>query len=366
VKSQCLVAGLLALVLGGVAQAQPELQEFASSTGRFRVKMAAKPGQNTVKKNSALGPMRITIHAARVADTGVIHAVCYADVGDLLPKNPKPGFADAFLATVGEETAHGLNAKLTGGRKALLGIYTGREFEGTMTANDDRVRGRAFLVEDRLYVLLAIGPKKGMDRPETDQFFDSFQLEEAAPAEGDDSLKKVVKVETEVKSKLKGNQVKEVKAPGSLERFTDQQGGFTVDLPGKPLASHKVQKSAAGDMTIYTFLSTQQESGLTCSVVYMDLPKGVVQAGSEAQFLDQVAAGLALGASGKVTKSQPVTVKGVNGREYTLEVFNGKGQTRVRMFLHNDRLYQVIAISPLVGNGPGVAEQVLTSFRVNE
>jgi hypothetical protein len=81
-----------------------------------------------------------------------------------------------ILEAFPEGAAQGVNGKLVSSKETKLGDYPGREFEVELLGGKAILRGRVFLVDQRLYQVMAIAPADVADSPSIERFLDSFRL----------------------------------------------------------------------------------------------------------------------------------------------------------------------------------------------
>jgi hypothetical protein len=131
--------------------------------------------------------------------------------------------------------------------------------------------------------------------------------------------------------------------PAGFQLFSPPGERFSVLLPVGEVKKHTQKKPLpTGDSaTMYVFGIDRADSG--CGVMYMDLPAGIVQPGTEQQILDQARdEGVKQVPGGKLLKEQHVKLQGYPGRELFIEL-PGKGEMRARVYLVKNRTYGLMA-----------------------
>jgi hypothetical protein len=82
-----------------------------------------------------------------------------------------------------------------------------------------------------------------------------------------------------------------------------------------------------------------------------------------------VQAGVGADLRAKVLDARPTSLDGYPGRQYALELpeskMPGGGTYRARAYLVNQRLYQVVAVTPRANASPTDAEKFFRSFRLS-
>ncbi|MFO0866628.1 MAG: hypothetical protein U0744_18640 [Gemmataceae bacterium] len=148
---------------------QRELREFVSEKDRFKVLM---PGTPTSKKQSKSGEEPTTSHEIEFRDGG------YCVVCSHLPPSDQP-INKALLEKLSDEGMRLMDAKITVTKDVTSGNTAGREAVGHATLNGKpmTVRVRTFMVTDRLYHVMAIGPTpRFVNSDEAHKVLDSFQI----------------------------------------------------------------------------------------------------------------------------------------------------------------------------------------------
>src|SRR5207253_10774344 len=114
------------------------------------------------------------------------------------------------------------------------------------------------------------------------------------------------------------------------QRFSQPGERFSVLLPVGEVKQQSTKKPlpTGGNTTMHVFLVDLGEKG--CGVMYMDLPAGFIQPGTEQQKLDEARTeAVSRVAGGKLLKEQHIKLQGYPGREMFIEMA-GKGELRVR------------------------------------
>ena len=146
--------------------AQTSWKEFSSSEGKFAVSMPGTPKQETETDEDGLTSHSFTVE---LENPNSAYLVTYYDVPEVAKATPEQikelldGTPDAF--------AKGGNAQLTRSQNIILDGNPGREFEFTSTEGFSG-KGRVYLVEERLFLVVAIAPQS----QNIQQFLDSFRL----------------------------------------------------------------------------------------------------------------------------------------------------------------------------------------------
>lgn len=139
------------------------------------------------------------------------------------------------------------------------------------------------------------------------------------------------------------------------ETFHPKDGKFTAKFPGKPKENTQTADTAVGSLKVYTATFATPEANVVM-VSYTDFPAGAVKPENHASLYDGVKEGLAK--NGKVVSEKDIKVgpDKLEGKEYLID--KGKQQTRFRVVVKDNRLYQVAAL----GTGEFVTGTDATAF----
>lgn len=164
-----LLAVLAVGVLAGIAVAErppPGPVEHKSDTGRYTVTFPARSAPASVDKELATSAGNLTVWTTKGESAGAVYAVTYTDYpesfGIVNPKEILEGVVnrmkgDDGKATVDDTTLEGVSGKVV-----------------TVTAGENVVRAKVFLVEQRLYIVTVSGKKETTRGDAPDKFLSSF------------------------------------------------------------------------------------------------------------------------------------------------------------------------------------------------
>ena len=168
----------IAAFLAGSALAQdkpkkPEWKKFVSREGAFAVLM---PGTPVAKKEAAqtpLGPLVAHLFSLEV-EIGSNFTVSFSDVPQGLLG--LEGVDDLLLTQARDAAVAKLEGKLLKDERGSLNKrFPGREFH-IEVPNAGIVRMRIYLVQNRVFQIVAAGPKEFATGKDADRFFNSFTL----------------------------------------------------------------------------------------------------------------------------------------------------------------------------------------------
>jgi hypothetical protein len=133
------------------------------------------------------------------------------------------------------------------------------------------------------------------------------------------------------------------------KKFRSDDGGFTVDMPGKPeVAVHKNQ-TGAGPIALRTFRVTLENGAVVYMVAYNDYQQAMISSAKPDAILDSVVLGAVEKNRQKIKFQGPTQLRSFPGRDLQANVKGGWEYTS-RFFLVGARLYQVSVV-----NEPGRA-----------
>jgi hypothetical protein len=146
---------------------------FISKAGRFSVLLPGKPAEKTAKVQA--GGQDAELHIFSATADSRSHVVTYSDY----PAGVVGADKEKFLAGVVERNVERLKAgKLTANEKVSLGKgkHPGRDVRVELPDKKRLYRARVYLVGDRLYQVVVLGPTDAVKGKEADDFLNSFAV----------------------------------------------------------------------------------------------------------------------------------------------------------------------------------------------
>jgi hypothetical protein len=128
------------------------------------------------------------------------------------------------------------------------------------------------------------------------------------------------------------------------KEFRSAEGSFSVLMPGIPEEQAQTIDTLAGAVDAHLFVLAAEDAAYLVS--YSDYPKIVVQQSNADDILDGVRDGEAANVRGALLSEQIISLDDYPGRELKIDTLDGKVTLRSRIFLVNNRLYQVVAVIP--------------------
>jgi len=146
-----------------------------------------------------------------------------------------------------------------------------------------------------------------------------------------------------------------------FEAFAPKGGRFTVQMPGQPKEQKSTAKTAIGPIDIHMFVY-EADPNTAYMVGYNDYPEGMMKKADPEKVLDGARDGAVKNVNGKLDWEKKITIDGHPGRDFAV---TAEGlSVRDRIYLVNDRLYQVM----LVGSKDFITgkdgEKFLNSFKL--
>jgi hypothetical protein len=171
-KWQLVIVGLLASVIA--AQAEIKFEPFTSKRCGFSILMPGTPKEETKKVKSGRGELDSTTFALGTLENKVHWMVTVVDY----PADTPPELADKLLDGAVEGAMKNIKGKtLSEGKISLVNKYPGRQFQ--IEAEKIGIhRANVYLVNNRLYQIVARGPKDAVTSPDATKYFESFKLVE--------------------------------------------------------------------------------------------------------------------------------------------------------------------------------------------
>jgi len=170
-KSRLLALALAVTLLASCSLLSQPWVEFTSPDGSFSASFPETPEEQTQSIDTAAGP--ITLHGFTVDRGYIAYAVMYSDFpSDLIQQ----GDPDLLLDGGVDGAVTNVQGNLVSKTTISLDGHPGREFTIESDAQQVTVKGRIFLVDNRLYQVIVVIAEGGSFESETAKFLDSFTL----------------------------------------------------------------------------------------------------------------------------------------------------------------------------------------------
>jgi len=125
--------------------------------------------------------------------------------------------------------------------------------------------------------------------------------------------------------------------------FESESGRFSVLFPDEPDEQVESVQTAIGVIESQFFMVTQKD--MAYSVNLADYPPEMIAAGDTQQMLDGARDGAVSNVNGELLEEKELTLSGHPGREFKVKVEDEGIIVRARIYLVNERLYVIQALS---------------------
>jgi hypothetical protein len=147
--------------------------------------------------------------------------------------------------------------------------------------------------------------------------------------------------------------------------FTSKEGRFSIQLSAAPAEKVRSATTRAGQIDIHLFV--HDENNVRYILSYNDFPPVAVAAIDPERLFDSTRDGVVSGYRGKLLTETSIRLDGkYPGREIQVVSGDGAHAMRSRMFMVNNRLYQVAVALPRAELDSRPALAFLDSFRAWE
>jgi hypothetical protein len=165
------VLGLVGLLFAAPAdKADAGGKSFTSTKGGFSVTFPAGATEPKEQEQSA-GAVKLVRVSSTLADKTALQIAAITYPAEALKAQTDEARLDAMRDRLGTS----FRTKVEDEKKIKLDGHPGRTFTLTLT-NGGLGRIKLFMVKDRMYQIMVLGPKKGATSKAADQFLDSFKL----------------------------------------------------------------------------------------------------------------------------------------------------------------------------------------------
>jgi hypothetical protein len=144
-------------------------------------------------------------------------------------------------------------------------------------------------------------------------------------------------------------------ATGGWISYSSPTGRFSILMPAQPKVQEQPVDTAAGQLINHVFLA--QSGTAAFAISYADYPQNDAD---PQQVLDEVRQGAITGIKGTLISGKNITHKGFHGREFQASTQGALYTSRI--FLVNNRLYQMVVVAPAGQLSAADINKFLTSF----
>lgn len=162
------LVGLVAAV-GGAADPAPEFRQYASSAGRYKVLFPGPARTETTEVKTPTGTATVTLDATTAG--GVTYLVSFVDVPDEVAKRPAGPRLDKV-----RDAAKGTDGTVVTDKELTVGDEKFPARDVVVVKPDGAIRNRIVIAGNRLYQVMARGPKDAVTGAAADRYFASFEV----------------------------------------------------------------------------------------------------------------------------------------------------------------------------------------------
>ena len=165
------VLGLVGLLVAAPTdKTDADGKSFTSTKGGFSVTFPAGATEPKEREQAA-GPVKLVLVSSTLPDKTAMQITAITYPAEALKAQTDEARLDAMRDRLGMS----FRSKAEDEKKIKLDGHPGRSFTLTL-ANGGLGRVKLFMVKDRMYQVMVLGPKKGATSKAADQFLDSFKL----------------------------------------------------------------------------------------------------------------------------------------------------------------------------------------------
>ena len=146
--------------------------------------------------------------------------------------------------------------------------------------------------------------------------------------------------------------------------FQSKEGGFSVSMPGTPTEKRQAFHTQAGPVEAHFFTVEADRGGTVYMVVYGDYPEALMASGDREMLLDAARDGAVGNIRGTLLGERAVSLGGHPGRELQVLSSDGRLALQIRIYLANNRQYQVVAVTPKETRSTADRDRFFDSFRL--
>lgn len=144
------------------------------------------------------------------------------------------------------------------------------------------------------------------------------------------------------------------------KEFNSNECRCSALFPGTPQSKTQGMQTKVGTLEAKMFMLEMPSAFY--AMAYVDYPKDAVAKGAPDELLNGARDGAVGNVKGKLVSETKITMNGAPGRELRIEA-PGDLNLTARIYLVNQRLYQVLVVAPKAKEGEAEAKKFLDSFK---
>jgi hypothetical protein len=152
----------------------------------------------------------------------------------------------------------------------------------------------------------------------------------------------------------------------AMEQFSSEVGQFTVSTPASFEETQQSIETPVGNIDIYTFTAETDESAYV--VAFSDYPPQMVAQSEPEMLLNSSRDGAVNNLGGTLVSEEVIDLEGYPGRSLVIKADDETNKPTIissRIYLVDNRLYQVLVVSPEGQEIQESSKTFLESFDLN-
>lgn len=148
----------------------------------------------------------------------------------------------------------------------------------------------------------------------------------------------------------------------TTEAFSSEAGQFSIETPAPFEETQQSVETPVGPIEIRTYTAETEETAYV--VAYSDYPPEMVNETDPQMLLNSSRDGAVTNLGGTLVSEEEIELDGYPGRSLVISA-NTQNQAATinsRIYLVDNRLYQILVVAPEGGEDAAVSEQFLSSF----
>lgn len=147
------------------------------------------------------------------------------------------------------------------------------------------------------------------------------------------------------------------------KQFVSGDGNFSVEAPGDPEVEDSPIETPLGNLTIRMYVWDLGD--IAYLAAYVDYPHEIFDYQTPQELLDYAADGAVEGVSGSLISKTPISYEQHPGLELKINAPADDATAIARIYLVDNRLYQVLVVTYIGEEKPEKTARFLDSFKIN-
>lgn len=146
------------------------------------------------------------------------------------------------------------------------------------------------------------------------------------------------------------------------EEFRDEDGKFSVMLPGNPEKTTTQINTEIGVIDLNMFM--YEDYNAVYMVAYSDFPLGHIESKGVQQLLDDARDGAVRDINGELINEKITEINGYPGRSLLIKAEEEELMARDNLYIVENRMYQIVIVYPLDKNVDFEMDKFISSFKI--